>query len=512
MNLRDLPAKGKERWQNFSQAQKIATVLISVSVVVVLFYISTFLLQPTYAPLFKNLEVQEAGKVVENLKALNIDYQVTDQGRTIMVPEKDVYDLRMQMASNDVLPGTGQGLELFGGSSMAKTDFENQVLYQRALQEELRRSITALSEVEQARVHLVLPQRSVFIDEEGAASASVVLQLAPMGKLQPSQVKGISNLLMGSVESISPENIHIIDTHGNVLNDYLNPGTDNTGLASTAIEQRQKLKKNIEKAYEQKLKQALTRIFGPGRVVAMVAADLDYTKMQTTRTDILEGQIVSEQKESSSGSSTGDGGPAGTTSQMPGSSYPSGGGGSGEYNDESSTVNYENGKEVTVIEQQPGAINRISTSVIVDSNVEGVDRQAVQQVVAGAIGYEPQRGDEIIVQTMPFNTSDQDAFAAQQDQLAEQEQQKQLYNMIGIGAGILILLLLILILFIRSRRKVKQQPAPAPPMPSTEPEQDTKEETSRQVAATRDRNDELKDMAQQNPEEVAQVLKLWLKE
>ncbi|MBO8137513.1 MAG: flagellar M-ring protein FliF [Desulfotomaculum sp.] len=513
MNLRELPAGLKERWQNLSQTQKAAAVLVAVSIAVCIFYLASFLIKPNYVPLFKNLEVQEAGKIVENLKALNADYKIADQGRTIMVPEKDVYNLRMQLASEGVLPGSGHGFELFDQTKLAQTDFEQQVIYQRALQEELRRSITALDAVEQARVHLVLPQKSVFIEEEGTASASVVLKLRPMSKLQPSQVKGISDLLVGSVEGLTPENIHIIDTQGNVLNDSLRMASDTSSLASSVIEQQQKLRQSIERSFEKRIKQFLTPVCGPGKVVAMVSVDLDFTKAKTTRTEILPGQVVSEQNESSSGSSTGAGGPAGTASQMPGSEYPLvTGSGSGEYSSQSEIKNYETGREVTVVDQPPGAIKRISASVVVDSSIEAVDRQAIQQMVAAAIGYEPQRGDEIIVQTMPFDNSAQEAFAAQEEKLAEQEKQRQLYYMIGAAAAILILLLLIIVIFIRRKKSRQQVEMAGPTLDTTN--QDAVEETQEHVAvsAAPDRSKEIKEMAEQNPEEVAHVLKLWLKE
>ncbi|MBM7854209.1 flagellar M-ring protein FliF [Desulfohalotomaculum tongense] len=511
MNLRDLPARWKERWQNFTQAQKIAAVLISVSIAVCLFYLTSFLVRPNYAPLFKHLEVQEAGKIAETLKAQNIDYRITDQGRTIEVPEEKVYDLRMQLASEGILPGSGQGFELFDQTKLAQTDFEQQVVYQRALQEELRRSITALDAVEEARVHLVLPTKSVFIEEEGTASASVVLKLKPLSKLTPSQVRGINDLLIGSVEGLSPENIHIIDTRGNVLNDFLKNGSDPEQMANSAVEQQQLLRENIQRSYEKRLKQFLTPVYGPGKTVAMVSVELDFSKAKTTRTEVLAGQLVSEQTESSSGSSAGSAGAAGTTSQLPGSDYPFMGGSSGEYSQEKEIKNYENGKEVTVIEQPPGAIKRVTTSVIVDSSVETVDREAIQRIVAAAIGYQPERGDEIIVQTMPFDTSAQDALDAQEAELQKQQEQKRLYTLIGIGAALLILLIIGLRFFISRRRRAKMaEPEPVVPVPVGDIEEQAQQEVAAADAA--DRTKDLKEMAKQNPSDVAQIIKLWLKE
>ncbi|WP_031518082.1 flagellar basal-body MS-ring/collar protein FliF [Desulfofalx alkaliphila] len=507
MNLRDLPAKAKERWLNFTQTQKIATVLLSLGIVVCLFYSIVFLVQPKYAPLFTDLEIQEAGQITENLKAMNVKYKTADQGRTILVPESDVYELRMQLASDGVLPGGGQGFELFDQTKLAQTDFEQQVVFQRALQEELRRTIVSLEAVDQARVHLVLPTKSVFIEEEGTASASVVLKLKPLAKLQPSQVQGISDLLIGSVEGLLPENLHIIDTNGNVLNDFIKTPSDPSQMAGSVIQQQQQLREEFEKRLEQRLKQFLTPVYGPGKTVAMVTVDLDFSKVQTTRTEVLPGQPISEQTESSSGSNTGYGSPVGTTSQMPGSDYPIVGGGEGEYEHESAITNYETGQEVIVVDQPPGAIRRISTSVIVDSNVGPVDQEAIQQIVSTAIGFEPARGDDIIVQTMPFDTSAQDAFAAEGDEPEELP----LYTIIGIAAAILILLLVLLAYFIRRRRARQQQLEEEMPVPVAAVGDDTEEEVSLEPLVP-DPKTRAKDLAKKNPDEVAQVLKLWLKE
>ncbi len=505
MNLRDLPAGLRERWQNFSQTQKAAAALVTVAIAVCLFYLGSFIVRPQYAPLFTDLDVQQAGAIAENLKELKVKYRITDQGRTIEVPEDRVYELRMQLASEGVLPGAGQGFELFDQSKLAQTDFDEQVAYQRALQGELQRTITSIEAVEQARVHLVLPRKSVFIEEEGVASASVVLKLKPMAKLEQTQIKGINDLLIGSVEGLTSENIHIIDSSGTPLNDFIISASDTEGLPSGLLQQQQQLRREFEKDIEKRLKQLLAQVFGPGKATVMVSAELDFSKVQTKLTEVSEGAPVSEQKTTASGSNTGAGAPVGTTSQMPGSEYPFVGGGTGEYENESTTTNYENSREETIVDQPPGAVKRISTSVIVDSNIN-VDTEAVRQVVSAAVGYQPDRGDEIIVQTMPFDTGVLEAFGAEDRSAAENN----LYTYIGIGAGILILLLLVIFL-IRRRRKAKLQDQSDLVVPDVP---DDAEQAVIQPPAPiePDRKDILKEDAKRNPEEVAEIIKLWLKE
>ncbi len=505
MNLRDLPAKGKERWQSLTQTQKIAAAAIVVAIAVCLFYLAVLLFQPNYAPLFTDLEIEQAGAIAEKLKEQNIKYQITDQGRTIEVPEDQVYELRMQLASEGVLPGVGQGFELFDESKMTQTEFDEQVTYQRALQGELQRTIASLEAVEQARVHLVLPRESVFIEEEGEASASVMLKLKPLAKLEPEQIKGINDLLVGSVDGLKPENIHIIDSKGTPLNDFIKEESSTDGVSGSSLKQQQELQRQIEKDIENRLKQLLIQVFGPGRVTVMVSAELDFSKVQTKITEVTEGAPVSEETTSSRGSNINAGAPVGTTSQMPGSEYPAISGESGEYEHESAVTNYENSKEETVIDQPPGAIKRISTSVIVDSNVN-VNPEDVRQVVEAAIGYQPERGDQITVQPMPFDTA-QDVFAEEE----QPETTGNLYLYVGIACGVLLLLLAIIFLLRRRRRAAAEEEA-AFRTPVAVSDVDTEVQQPEVPLREPSQKEVLREEAKRNPEEIAEIIKLWLKE
>ena len=276
LNSQEFQEKLKNKWNSFTNIQKISIMIVLVAFFVFIFYLGRFLLQPNYAPLFTGLDVQEAGAVVENLKAMNVDYKVTNNG-TIMVSQEQVYSLRIQLASSGDLPLSGTGFELFDKSKLAQTDFEQQVTYQRALQGELQRSIAAIDAVERARVHLVLPKDSVFIENKIPASASVLLKLKPGSNIHPEQVRGISNLLIGSIEGLEPENIHIIDTKGNVLSDAIQVPADSTNASNVLISQHE-LREKIERNLENDLRRLLTPLCGPGRSAVMVSAEIDVNK------------------------------------------------------------------------------------------------------------------------------------------------------------------------------------------------------------------------------------------
>jgi len=196
----------------------------------------------------------------------------------VLVPEDKVYELRLQLAGTGIVPSGGTGFELFDQTRLGMTDFERRLNYQRALQEELRRTIVAMEEVEQARVHLVIPESSVFIDNAPEASASVVIKLHPMASLGPNQVRGIVMLLTNSVENLRPENVNVIDMEGNVLSDQIG-SNDNSSLAQNRVRQ-QGLQREFEKNLEDRVQRMLERIFGPGKVVTMISADLNFDERQ----------------------------------------------------------------------------------------------------------------------------------------------------------------------------------------------------------------------------------------
>ncbi|MCL0062613.1 flagellar M-ring protein FliF [Peptococcaceae bacterium] len=515
LTFHGLQNKFKKKWGTFTQVQKISAVMISLALIICLFYLGHILIQPSYAPLFAGLDLQEAGAVIENLKALNVDYKVADQGRTIMVPENQVYDLRIRLAIAGDLPGIGFGFELFDKTEFAQTEFEQNVTYQRALQGELQRTIAALDAVERARVHLVLPRDSVFIEQKTPASASVLLELKPGAQLHPEQIRGISSLLIGSVEGLKPENIHIVDTKGNVLSDIVQMPFDPTNVSGAFMNQHE-LRKKVEKSLENNLKRLLTPICGPGRSAVMVSVELDFSKVQTTIREVLPGQVLSEQIERFRGENIGlGGGVAGTAAQMPGVEYPIAGWGEGEYEKETQIRNYELGEEMTVLEQLPGAIKRIFASVIIDEAAGEIDERAIEQVVASAIGYKPERGDSIVVQTMPFDEEWRRAF-----EFYEEEPKKEVlawwYFALAIAGVILLMVLLYVVLKKKLKRKERELRLELERLKQVAASDEDKEyEGSLPEVETTDAEKRIRDLkktAKEKPGEVAHTLKLWLKE
>lgn len=514
MNWGELLKRFGVRWQQLTPVQKTLSILVSAGMLISIIFLIQNLGKPVYAPLFTQMDPGEAGAVVEKLKSMKVPYRLADQGRTIEVPEKQVYDVRIQLASSGALGGGGAGFELFDQKKLGMTDFEQQVDYQRALQEELRRTIVQLEGVEQARVHLVIPQKSVFIENQASPSVSIALKLKPLARLKPEQVQGISDLVAGSVEGLKPENIHIIDMQGNILNDI--SGTADSRTRALNVTGQQEAKRVYEKELEKRVQQALERILGPGKAVAMVTADLDFNQHQvTTSKPLTDPVLLSEHTLTERGADAGSGGPTDTQSKF--TTYPAPGSvGSGGYARDESTRNYQVGSREETVIQAPGTLRRLSTAVVVDGFLSGEQIQKVEEMVATAVGSDVNRGDQVFVSSMAFDTTYQEKLQQEMEQAdvaarqAEKEKQRQQLLLYGsIGLGLLLLAVIVVIMRLRRARDVEEvtgrQVIPI-------------RELEKEVAATGEqlpvstRQEEARELARQRPEDVAQILKVWLTE
>lgn len=508
-----LIARFRERWQALNQTQKIISALVAAGVVVCLFYLGQVATRPGYAPLFSGLEPKDAGVIVEKLKTMKIPYQITDQGKTIKVPEPQVYEARIQLASNGALGGGGMGFELFDQNKFGQTDFEQQVGYQRALQEELRRTVVQLDGVEQARVHLVIPQKSVFVNDQGTPTASVALKLKPSARIKPEQVQGICDLFVGSVEGLKPENVHVIDTDGNVLSDNFK-SSDPKAVVSRATLDQQKAQRDYEKELEKRVQQMLAQIMGQNKAAAMVTADLDFNQQQTNSTTASnpDNLKISEHtiKETGKGSDTG--GAAGTDSNVTTTPFVQGLG-SSNYTKDENTTNYQvNTKQETVV-KAPGSVKRLSAAIVVNDAAGPVDVQKVRDVVAAAIGYDQNRGDQINVSSMAFDDSYQKKVEAEMAQAdASAKDKDRLYTYALAGGALLAVIMTLIALLLRRRRSAQRVVDGEEVVDEDELIPVKAMELDREQKARDDKQKQIRDMAKEKPEDVAEILKVWVKE
>jgi flagellar M-ring protein FliF len=402
----------KTLWTERSMAQRIlfgGTLLSLTAVFLLLVY---WLNRTDYKVLYARLFPEDASAVVETLKKENVPYRLVDNGATILVPSDKVYDLRLLVAGKGALHGQGIGFEIFDENKIGQTDFVQHINYQRALQGELARTVSELPGVERARVHLVLPNKSLFIEEQSLPSGSVMLKLAAGTELSARQVQSIVNLVATSVEGLTRDRITVSDTAGRLL--YEPRGEEGLeGLSSGQLE----YKAGLEKRLQQTIEQMLIPVLGQGKVIAKVSADLDFSR-RTIRKELFDPDsavVRSEQKsdEESRGSMQSEAG-------VPEAAFggqPAGGAGSSQTSARtSSTTNFEINKEEQSIIAAMGKLDRLSVAVIVDGTYKADPNGAsvfvprsdeevrrIRELVQRAVGFDSARGDAIEVTSIAFD-------------------------------------------------------------------------------------------------------------
>ena len=410
--LQNTLAKATDFWTDKSLAQRILLGGLLASLLVTFFGMIFWMNKVDYKVLYSQLYQEDASSVVEFLKKEKIPYEISDSGTSILVPADQVYEARIKLAGEGALHGQGIGFELFDENKIGQTNFVQGINYQRALQGELSRTITELAEVESARVHLVLPSKSLFVEEQAPPSAAVMLKLKNGRSLGAQQVQAIVNLISTSVEGMTPEHITLADSRGKVLYEPKSD-TDMAGMSATQLEYQA----GMQRSLEQRIEQLLVPIVGPGRVIARVNADLDFNRT-TIRKEIFDPKsavVRSEVKseEENKGSANVDGGTPDPNYQGENDRMASGT--AQESTRTSSTTNFDINKEEQQIISQAGNIKRLSVAVLVDGKytqqqdgtyafeaLPAEQLAQIRQLAQRAVGFDDGRGDAIEVSSISF--------------------------------------------------------------------------------------------------------------
>lgn len=501
-------------WGGQTSRRKGMWISIAMALVIVIGSTVFYSTKVNYVPLFSGLDANQANSIMSALKQEKVDYRLTDGGTTIEVPQDKVYELRIKI-SGEGLYNSGIGFELFDQVKLGITDFERRLNYQRALEEELRRTLSYYPEVEQVRVHLVIPESSVFVQQSESASASITLKLRPFKTLSAEQIKGMAYMVALSVPKLKPEKVSIIDVSGSILSDGLS-------LASTesnpTVARQAELKRGFERELEQKLVQLLERIYGPGKAVAVVTADMSYDQETVTRIIYnKDGQVIrSEQvrEESYTGSNSTAGGIAGTGSNIP--TYPVGEGngeGTSTYTSTDRSAEYEIDSTQSTVVTAPGKVLRLSTAVSVNTTLTEVQKQELDGLVKAAVGHSDTRGDSIIVSALNFNMDHVDIA---RQEMAEQLKQYQLQQYIryGIIAAGAVLGLILLFVIIGKISKALRFDVPRAEAVSLVPLQQALAEAAaaKSIVESEHAIHKVKELAKNQPDEVALLIKAWFTE
>ncbi len=377
--------------------------------------------QPDYRVLFSDLKPEEAQTIVEKLKTANVSYSLSNGGTTISVPADRVPELRLQMAGEGVLTGGHVGFDLFDKTNFGATDFAQKVNYRRAIEGELSKTLEAMDELEAVRVHITPKKESVFTEKEEGAKASVMVRVKQGKELSAERTDAIVSLIASSVEGLDAGNVSVLDTRGRLMTS----GRGKTGSAGEtgAFNAQLDSKRKFETETSARIISLLEPIAGEGRVRADVASDVDFSQVEQTEEKYTpQSQVIRSQQtaqESRNTNSKNPAGVAGARSNDPTAANPPAQQNAlaGADQRTSSTVNYEIDKTTRRTIGGGGRVNRLTVSVLVDhKTVNDVtvartndELQQIQQLVAAAVGTDQNRGDSVVVQTIPFDKPQLDA-------------------------------------------------------------------------------------------------------
>ncbi|MBC8413815.1 MAG: flagellar M-ring protein FliF [Nitrospira sp.] len=398
-------------------SKKVALLMVIVISLAGIFLVNAWVQKVDYQILYANLSEEDAVRIVDELKSQKVAYELGATG-TIKVGADKVYNLRLELAGKGMPSGGGVGFEIFDDTNFTTSEFVQKLNFKRALEGELSRTIRAMSAVSQSRVHLVMPDKSLFAfqNDKPESTASVFVTLNR--QLNNGEVQGIVHLVSSAVEDLGPERITVVDDRGNMLT---RPNGDSAmNMSSSQMEYQQSYEKNLVS----KIKGILEPVVGANRIKTRISAEFDFTRSERTEeTYDPDGAVIrSEQKSTEKTSSGGGGGVPGVPANLPG-------GAAGQFASEGpesekldEVINYETSKTIRRIVESPVTLKRLTVAILVDgilaAQKEGLpdadkfivradaDIAYYEDIVRKTIGFSDERGDEISVTVMPFTPMD----------------------------------------------------------------------------------------------------------
>ncbi len=503
--------------RRLSPAQRLTIGGVAIGSIVLIVLLVSVLNRPSYGTLFSNVNPEDASKIVERLKEQNIPYVLEDGGKAIQVPKQQIYDLRLTFAGEGLPHSSVIGYEIFDRTNLGVSDFVQKINYRRALEGELARTILQIDEVEGARVHIVVPQKALFKEDEKPATASVVLKLKSSRPLSRQTIQGIQHLISSSVEGLETNNVSIIDARGSLLSEGAKPNSL-TALTSTQYELQQK----VDNYLSQKAQTLMDGVLGAGNAIVQVNAELDFRQVERNLEQYDPDNTVVRSEQTTE-----------ERTVMSDSVAPS--------TRTTSLTNYEVNKTMEHIVESVGAIKRLSIATMVNGSQKTAERDGqtvsdyvprtqeemtqLGDIVKRAVGFSQQRGDEISVVNMQFGTNLQEVdFVTKETPLSIESLPDYAPKVV------LIIAMIVAVLIVRSLLgRVRDRSVPGTDLGVSESILNGKadqlgairrtislpspeEEISEEVLLRQEKQKRIGEYMRTKPDDAARLLKVWLAE
>lgn len=522
----------REFWNKLSLNQKVLiSGALMLAVVALVMLIVTKDSYGGYEVLYTDLTEKDAAAIVEKLEEDKVSYRITDNGNTILVPADQKYKARLNLASQN-LPRGEAGLELFQESNFGETQTDKKVKYQSAIQGELARTIQSLDKVKAAKVNLALPEDKLFIDHEEPPKASVVIRTQDGETLTNKEVQAIINLVANSVEKLDPENVVIVDQNGTLLSENaLTQNINNTEQVQFQLA----LKKQYEKEKETAIQSMLDKTLGKDNAVVRVSAELNFDdreQLDEKYTHDPDGPFVrSEQVSKSSSDSTANpGAPVGVDVNIPQYVEPGGGGGQTSSNQSDRTSNYELNRTETITKFSQGDVKYdyltvsvlVNNAAVANANLGQTEQERtdkIRSVVATACGLREDRNLENVRLEDNISIAFIDFFVdpVPEAQPATGLQQILTSPLTPVLFGILGVIITILVYLLIRRRRLDSAEDEETGFESIVEEEIKLEDLIDKTLTPEEKEvqrikQEIDKLINEDPENAAQVVKIWLSE
>jgi flagellar M-ring protein FliF len=381
-------------WRNVSIVQKALLLAIIGTMVGAVVLLVQWAGRPDMRLLYDQLVPEEASKIVDKIAEKDVPYELKNGGTSIYVPKEQVYQLRLAMAKEGLPEGSQKGYKIFDDAKIGVSPKIQDINLQRALQEELAKSIQMMDGVAHARIHIVSPEHSIFAANKTQTTASVALRLQPGFEISQSSIAAITHLVAGAVENLKPENVTIVDSNGRLLSRSSDEAFDNG--ATTVADYRERVERNLSK----KAEDMLVAVLGPGRASVKVSAEIDMTSLNLV-TEKYEPKGIPTKEEIES-----------TTETTP-STENTENAAAGKKAGETTVTEYVVGKTVEQKTILPGEIKSLAVAAFVDLTPDTADANAaasaepimaiadVEQVIRNALGLK--ETDSLKVVPAKFN-------------------------------------------------------------------------------------------------------------
>jgi flagellar M-ring protein FliF len=521
-----------DTFKSFTPGQKAVTIAAVLALVIGGYFFATWASKPTYSILFNNLSTKDASAIVDSLQKGGTKYELANDGQTILVPQDKVNSLRLSL-SGQGLPGDADtGYALLDQQGITTSDFMQHTNYQRALEGELANTIKSIDGVEAATVHLVLPQKDVFADNQDQPTASVLVASSPDKPLSGDQVQAIVHLVASSVEGLDPTQVTVAGADGKILSTGggadVGASGDNSYEAQTVA---------FQNRMNTSLQNMLDSVVGPNHAVVTTTAQLDFDQTSTTSKSYNQDPSLPALSESNSREAYngGNGNCSGGVLGPDNISGPACGGspssGPGQYVNQNDVKNNAINETNQVRKSAPGSIKKLNVAVLLDSTTAGtVDPAQIQQLISAAAGIDATRGDTIAVSAMPFDTSAAQAAQKALTVSATASQQAKQMSLIKTGA-LAVIVLALLFLAWRASRRTKRRKALTPEERQHLEDMQSALENQRltelnaaipaqmleagpdmqaEIEARQERSREIEQMVKDQPDEMAVLLRGWM--